>query len=301
MKSISNNLSWAMLLALAAAFSPGIGNCASGPLVALDAAALPEGPLVSWDNSGSLKGVFNNDGTQPQVKVIDGVKAVDFSGKDHLLADFKAPDGLAGDKPWTVVVKTNCRDLSGERALFSWANRPDNCLELEYGDAVLFGAIGTWSSNVSGWFERVPAQDQWHTLIYTYAGGKDGDFQAWCDGDLRVTRKFTLATKPDRPLVIGACMAGDPAANVGYTHQIDGAIANIQVYDRGFSVLECWNASGFNSALQTTPPWGATLDSPTTTLKWVQGSPDVASYALYVGTEKALVVLAVKSPPDTSD
>ena len=284
----------AVVMALAV---PGTDARAQAPLVALDAANLQEGPLASWANTGSLKGAFKNDGTNPQVKIIEGVKAVDFSGKDHLLADFKAPAGLAGDKPWTVVVKTNCKDLSGERSLFSWANRPDNCLELEYGDAALFGAIGTWSSNVSGWFEKVPGKNTWHTLIYSYAGGRDGEFQAWCDGDLRVTRKFSLATKSDRPLVIGACMAGDPAPGVGYTHQIVGAIASLQVYDRGFTELESWNASGFHSALQIAPPRGATLDSLSTTLKWAKGSPDVAGYALYVSPDKEQVELATGSPP----
>lgn len=81
-------------------------------------------------------------------------------------------------------------------------------------------------------------------------------------------------------------MAGDPAANVGYTHHIDGAIAGIRIYDRGFTPLECWNASGFKSAYLIAPPRGATLDAVSTTLKWEMGTPGVASYALYVGTAK---------------
>lgn len=278
-----------MSLVLLAALSAGIGNCATEPLVALDAAGLAEGALAAWPNNGSLKGVFKSDGTNPQVKVIDGVKAVDFSGRDHMLADFKAPAGLVGDKPWTVVIKTNCRDISGERTLFSWSNRPDNCLELEYGDAALYGAIGTWSGNVSGWFEKVPEKNTWHTLIYTYSGGKDGAFQAWCDGDLRVTRTFTLATKADRPFVLGACMDRDPAPGAGYTHNIIGAIASVQVHDRAFTELECWNASGFKSAHLLAPRRSGTLDGLTTTLKWEKGTDGVASYAVYVGTDRKQV------------
>ena len=287
------------LIALTAVAAWGVlGNNARAqtPLVALDAANLTEGPLASWDNTGSLKGAFKNDGTNPLVKVIDGVKAVDFGGKDHMLADFKAPGGIVGDHPWTVIVKTHCRNLSDERTLVSWANRPDNCLQLQYGDAVQYGAIGTWGGNVSGWLGNLPEKDAWHTLIYTYAGGRDGEFQAWCDGDLRVTRNFSLSTKADRPFVIGACMAGDPAANVGYTHHIDGAIASVQIYDRGFATLECWNASGFKSALLKAPRRGATLDGVTTTLQWEEGSPDVASYALHVGTTKDQLDIGANSP-----
>ena len=292
MKPKSSKALWVLSFALAAAFSVGIGHAASGPLVALDAANLPEGPLASWDNTGSLMGAFKNDATNPQVKVIDGVKAVDFAGKDHMLADFKAPAGIVGDKPWTVIVKTHCRNLSDERTLLSWANRPDNCLQLQYGDATQYGAIGTWSGNVSGWLDHLPAKNAWHTLIYTYAGGKEGEFQAWCDGELRVTRKFSLSIKADRPFVIGACMAGDPAANVGYTHHIDGAIAGIQVYDRGFTTLECWNASGFKSAMPVAPRGGTTLDAVTTTLKWEMGTPGVASYDLHAGTAKDQLEIA---------
>ncbi|KAB2641611.1 MAG: sialate O-acetylesterase [Verrucomicrobia bacterium] len=293
--------SWILALALAAAFSADISHGASAPLVALQAANLPEGPLASWDNTGSLKGVFKNDGTNPQVKVIDGVKAVDFSGKDHMLADFKASAGIVGNQPWTVIVKTHCRNLGDERTLVSWANRPDNCLELQYGDSTQFGAIGTWSGNVSGWLENLPAKDTWHTFIYSYAGGPDGEFHAWCDGNLRVNRKFSLSIKADRPLVIGACMAGDPAANVGYTHHIDGAIASVQVYDRGFTTLECWNASGFQSAHLIAPLHGAVLDAVTTTLQWEMGSSGVVAYALHVGTTKSQLDLAPKSQVATKD
>ncbi|MCX6872940.1 MAG: hypothetical protein NTW21_03905 [Verrucomicrobia bacterium] len=301
MKPKSGEVSWVLSFALAAAISAGIGHGASGPLVVLDAANLPQGPLASWNNVGSLKGAFKNDGTNPQVKIIDGVKAVDFAGKDHMLADFKAPAGIVGDQPWTVIVKTNCRNLEAERTLVSWANRPDNCLQLQYGDSTQFGAIGTWSGNVTGWLENLPAKNSWHTLIYTYAGGQDGEFQAWCDGNPRVTRKFSLSIKADRPFVIGACMAGDPASNVGYTHHIDGAIASVQVYDRGFTTLECWNASGFQSAHPLAPQHGATLDGVTTTLKWEMGTPGVASYALHVGTATDQLELAANSQAANQD
>jgi len=39
-----------------------------GALVALDAGDVPNGPLATWENSGTLKGSFRNDGTNPQVK-----------------------------------------------------------------------------------------------------------------------------------------------------------------------------------------------------------------------------------------
>jgi hypothetical protein len=71
----------------------------NGSLVSLDAGNAPDGPLDTWENTGTLKGSFRNDGTNPQVKVIDSVKAVCFSGNDHMTADFKAPAGITGDRP----------------------------------------------------------------------------------------------------------------------------------------------------------------------------------------------------------
>ena len=140
---------------------------AQEPLVSLDAGKLPEGPLAAWENAGTLKGSFKNDGTNPLVKVVDGVKAVDFGGKDHMLGDFKAPAGITGDKPWTCIVRVYARDATFERTLLSWSNRPDNCLEIEYGSAVLWGALGTWSANTTGWANGLPKEKQWHTLVYT--------------------------------------------------------------------------------------------------------------------------------------
>lgn len=270
------------------------------PLVSLDASKLPEGPLAAWENAGTLKGSFKNDGTNPQVKVVDGVKAVDFGGKDHMLADFKAPAGITGDKPWTCIVRVYARDASFERTMLSWSNRPDNCLEIEYGSAALYGALGTWNgTNTTGWGNGLPKEKQWHTLVYTYHGGKDGEFQAWCDGEMRVSKKFSLATKADRYFVLGACMTGgdNPNDRPGYTHQIDGALASVKIYDRPMSPVEIWNVSGFNSACQTAPLRDAILQDISTTLKWEAGARNVVSFDVYAGTDRAEVEKAEKTQP----
>lgn len=151
MKMQSNPISWLLAFAFGVACSAGIGHGASEPLVALDAANLQEGPLTSWANTGSLKGDFKNDGTNPRVTVIDG------------------------------------------------------------------------------------------------------------------------------------------------------AIASIRVYDRGFTTHECWNASGFQSAFLIAPRRGATVDGVTTTLKWEMGTPGVASYALHISTEMAQLELPPSNQAATKD
>jgi len=269
---------------------------AADPLVSLDAAKLADGPLAAWDNTGSLGGAFKSTGTNPQVKTIDGVKAVDFDGKQYMLGDFNAPASITGDKPWTVIVNVYARDIGGERCLFSWANRPGNCMEIEYGDAPFWGALGTWGEFTTGWLDKVPAKNQWHTLIYSYAGGKDGEFQAWCDGDLIVLKKGTIATKEGRPFVVGACMLDDPEKKPGYIHFIDAAIASVQVYDRGYSQIECWKASGKTSAYPVAPRPNAQLDALTTNLQWAPAADGVASYDLYFDADQASVENAGRMP-----
>lgn len=283
-------ISFAVLLGIVVAVVAGTGAWAQGaPLVSLDAAKLPDGPLAAWDNTGSLGGSFKSTGTSPQVKTIDGVKAVDFDGKQYMLADFNAPASITADKPWTVIVNVYARDIGAERTLLSWANRPVNCMEIEYGDAPLWGALGTWSAYTTGWGDVTPAARKWRQLIYSYAGGKDGEFQAWCDGELKVSKKFSLTTKDGRPFVLGACMLDDPEKKPGYIHQIDAAIASVQVYDRGYSQIECWKASGKTAAYPVAPQPNAQLDTLTTTLHWAPVADGVASYDLYFDADQASV------------
>jgi len=282
---------WAVILLVAA--SCGVGDAREGaPLVRLEAAGLPEGPLGQWANAGALGGVFDADGTTPQVRVVDGVRAVDFSGSDYMKADFTAPAAITGDGAWTAVAQVYGRDISGERALVSWANRPVRCLSLGYGDSLLYGALGTWDDpNVSGWDSGVPEPKAWHTLVYVYEGGTDGEFQAWCDGALRASKRVTLSTKPGRTFSLGATMLGgdDPEDEIRWVHRFDGAIAGIRIYDRAMSRLEVWNASGMDAACLEAPENGARLEALTTTLQWFAGDPGTAAFDLYLGLDATAV------------
>jgi len=260
------------------------------PLVVLDASKLPEGPLTAWENDGSLKGVFRNDDTNPHVELVDGVKAVVFGGGDHMTADFTAPAGITGDKPWTCVVRAFSMSITNERTLVSWASRPNNCLEIEYGEAPLWGAIGTWNDpHTLGWTRGVPETGQWHYLVYCYSGGRDGEMQAWCDGELRASKKGTLATKPNKPFVLGACMLETDPNKYEYVHQFSGSIAMVKVYDCILTPLEIWNASGIDSAYPVFPEPDSTLDKLMTTLKWLPGDRSAASYDIYLSTDRAAV------------
>ena len=283
----------AFLFILTALFSSSSTVAAQekAPLVSLDALNLSEGELTAWDNAGSLKGSFKNEKKTVQVKVVDGVKGVVFNGKDVLNSDIVAPASLTGDKPWTCIVQTRCTDISGERALVSWSPRPENALEIEYGDALQWGAVGTWNDpNTIGWGGNLPKTKKWHTLIYRYTGGTNGDLEAWCDGKLCNAKKVTLATKSNKKFTLGACATTENSQ--GYIHYIVGAIANVQVYDRAFSPLEIWQASGKKAAFYADLGIEAAIKkthSTNVTLKWFAGSPDVASFDVYVGDDREAV------------
>ena len=285
------------LLPALLACAPGAGWCDSTPLIDLNAAALPEGPLAAWENAGSLKGSFQNDGTGPQVRMVDGEKAVVFGGRDHMTAAFKAPGGITGDKPWTCLVRVRSENARSERAVVAWANRPGNCLEIEYGDSPKYGAVGTWNDpHTMGWGSEVPPIGRWHILAYVYQGGRDGELQAWCDGELRSSKKVSLATKPDHQFVLGACAEGD-GANPRYVHPFQGALASVRIYEGAFSPVDIWNASGHTSAYPVAPTRGAVLETLATTLTWAAGDTAVASYDVYAGTDQAEVEKADHALP----
>src|SRR5687767_15032459 len=65
-------------LACLLGWSPG---ARAATLVDLDATTLPEGPLATWVNTGSLAGNFTSAGdTVPEVATVDGAKAVQLIG-----------------------------------------------------------------------------------------------------------------------------------------------------------------------------------------------------------------------------
>ena len=288
-----NPVTWPLFTALLGAW----GLAAERPLLDLDATALPAGPVTEWVNAGTLVAVFKS-AAAVQVKTVDGTKAVEFSGRDHFLADCRAPGSITGDRPWTVIVRTRCTNIRGEHALVAWAARPNNCLEIEYGDTLNWGAVGTWNDpNTLGWTKESPEPGKWHILCYTYAGGQLGELQAWCDGELLSSKKVTLATKPDYAFVLGACQFETAPGEYRYEHAIVGAIASLRVYDRALSGVEIWNASGKNSAFVVSPPRDSTLDTLSTELKWLPGSPEAVSFDVYIATSPLALDHAINTMP----
>ena len=287
---------WRGFLALAFALASAFAAVAQ-PLVLLLADRLPPGPLATWPNNGSLGGAFINDGTHPKVEVIQGVTAVTFSGADRMLAPFTAPESITGSKPWTCVVRAFNPGIAGEETMVSWSSRPNNCLQIEYGNAPAYGAIGTWADpHTLGWTKGVPAAGAWHTLIYQYTGGKDGTLRAWCDGELRAEKIATLNTKSGKPLLLGACLLEGTPEN-RQTLPFSGSLAMVQIHDRALTPLEIWNASGKRAALPFSPGRGAMLSELATQLTWLRGTDEAESFDVYLGNNRAGVESADNSMP----
>ncbi len=281
---------------LAALLLAGWGGAAEKPLVEVTANG-PEGPLAQLANEGTLGGVFKSAGA-PQIRTVDGMKAIELAGKDYFVADFAAPSSITGDKPWTVIVRARCTNIRGEHALVSWASRPHNCLEIEYGDTLNWGAVGTWNDpNTLGWSRESPQPGQWHTLVYTYAGGHGGELQAWCDGEMYSTKKVTLATKPGQTFVLGACQFENKPGDYRYEHTMIGAMASLRVYDRAFSGVEIWNASGKTSAFAVAPSRDARLETLQTELRWLPGSAASSSFDVYFAASPQALEQGVNTMP----
>ena len=260
-------------------------------LVALDADKLADGTLAEWANGGSLGGSFTNDGTSPTVQVVAGVKAVSFGGRDRMLASFTAPESLTGSKPWTCVVRAFNPRIGGEETMVAWAGRPNNSLQIEYGSARNFGAIGTYNDpNTLGWSNGAPAAGKWHTLAYVYSGGPNGVLRAYSDGRLQAEKTATLNTKAGGLMLLGACLTANPENR--QTQPFSGSLASVQIYDRVLTPAEIWGLAGQEAAFAIAPAPGEVLRTLDAKLTWQRGTEAAKSFDVYFGGSREEVAKA---------
>jgi Carbohydrate esterase, sialic acid-specific acetylesterase/Concanavalin A-like lectin/glucanases superfamily len=268
-----------------------VAPVSASALVALDADKLAEGTLAEWANGGSLGGSFTNDGTSPMVQVVAGVKAVSFSGRDRMLASFAAPESLTGAKPWTCVVRAFNPRIGGEETMVAWASRPNNSLQIEYGSARNFGAIGTYNDpNTLGWTNGAPAAGEWHTLAYVYTGGNDGKLRAYADGHLQSEKTASLNTKTGGLVMLGACLTANPENR--QTQPFSGSLASVQIYDRVLTPKEIWGLAGQAAAFAIAPAPGEVLRTLDAKLEWQRGTEAAKSFDVYFGGSREEVAKA---------
>ncbi len=151
-------------------------NSFSEVLVNLDATSLPEGPLETWTNTGTVDGDFTSAGTEvPTVSIVDGVPAVAFLGGTsgpagtHYVGPV-APEAVLFDGSRTVEAWIHNPSSQDEETVFAWGRRggPDGT-NTSFGHGVhqTWGAVGHWGAPDIGW-DGNDVYNEWTYIVYTY-------------------------------------------------------------------------------------------------------------------------------------
>lgn len=182
-------------------------------LVNLSASALPDGPVTSWTNTGTVAGNFTASGT-PQAGTVQSVKAVTFAGTVDFFTGPLAPDSVSGINPnRSVEVWIYNPTVEDEETIIGWGHRggPDGTnMSFNYGSNASYGAAGHWGAGPDiGWFNAggAPAAGAWHYLVYTYDGNGaegQGTVRVYADGVLLNSQAVgNLDTHTGFPFVVG--------------------------------------------------------------------------------------------------
>lgn len=223
------------------------GTSSATPLVSLDAAALEEGSLSSWENTGTLGRTFDAD-FPALVETVGGVKGVTFSGFETLTGPV-APSNLTGSSKRTIEAWILNPTTSTEEAIVGWGRRDGpngtNCT-FNHGTNATWGAVGQWGTPDMAWGPDAGSITSnvkigsWTYVVYTYDGGGTNVGTVYSNGSLANTEALgalnTLAvdnTAFARPLPIR--IAGQNASNgtlatAGQKGSL--TIAKLRIHDR---------------------------------------------------------------------
>jgi hypothetical protein len=178
-------------------------------VVNLDATQLPEGPLPTWVNSGSLPGNFTSAGTVvPRVSTIAGGKGVAFiggtAGTDgtHYIGPVA---NLTGPVSRSIEAWVYNPNAQGEETVFGWGRRggPDGSnVSFNHGTDPSFGAVGHWGVPDIGWNGQIDF-NRWSYIVYTYDSAnltttvyKDGQVANTEPGVTLQTHSLSTANTP---------------------------------------------------------------------------------------------------------
>jgi len=221
------------------------GSAASGPLVVLDAAGLPPGPLSAWTSSGLLPRPFRAiAGGQPQVTAMQGVNGVAFNGLATALTGPATPEILNGSSSRTVVAWVYNPAPAAEETIVSWGRRDGPVGTLSafgHGTNPGYGAFGGWEEAANlGWARTPPKAGRWTHVAYTF-DSVTGIFRTYADGSLANQKTVTLDTHgvdaAENPLPIRIGGQSGPSGILS-NPAADLSIAHLEIYDRALSASE---------------------------------------------------------------
>ena len=202
-----------------------------GLLIDLNFNKLQIGSAVqNLPNQGKLAGTFSALGSaKPIVALLDGKKALLFSGKERLSSSALAPPSLLGNSSYTISMWVLNPEIEKEETIISWTQRGgDNLTNVSAG----YGASKNSGAAVHlGWadlgYKVVPKAKQWHHIVMVFDGTLE---RIYVDGKLdQVARRMLFVKKLSHFLV-----GGNEDGTAGFS----GALASLKVYDLPLSSAE---------------------------------------------------------------
>lgn len=225
------------------------------PLVSVDASNLPLGDLLVWYNAGSLGGSFQEVGAPPQVQMVNGIKAVTFTGWNGFRSTFPNPSVLTGTNPYSMsarFIDDNANKAAEQWFLALTRNGGTNLqtLAFGYGNNLSYGAVHHWGNNDMGWDRGMPTQGVWHSMIVTYSGVSSWE-RIYIDGILTsIENKFSTNDIQDigYPFLIGVVDDND-----SYGKNFQGSLASLKVWAQELTFDQV-NAEYYNTTVPNPAP-----------------------------------------------
>ena len=240
-----------VLLAIGLSF-PAIGNV----LVNLDATALPAGPLVTWNNTGTVGGSFTREFDTPSVTTVAGVKGVTLDGNNDWFVGPVPPSSVTGNGSRSIVAWVYNPSTLEEETVIAWGRRGGGAgtnMSFNHGHHPTWGAIGHWDAPDIGWNGQQET-GIWSCIASTYEPAT-GLLSVYTNGTLSNSKTIAPLTTwvnstggSPLPFVIGCQNANNGVRN---NFQLPGSltIARIRVHDRALSPTEI--ATGYNAEAAT--------------------------------------------------
>jgi hypothetical protein len=226
----------------------------SDPIVKLEAAALPEGALEVWPNTGAMGGQFTTapDAVPANVEVVQGVKGVTFDGVGNYYTGPAQPPAFTGDADHAIEAWILNPTIEDEECVFAWGRRggpAGSNVSFGHGANATFGAVGHWAAHDVGWNGNLTT-NAWTFIAYNYTASNNVT-RVYRDGVIANT-----VTLPSNLITHGTDTLGNPLPmRVVAQNEDDGdpdpgrrgslTIAKIRVYAVALAdakILENYNA-----------------------------------------------------------
>jgi hypothetical protein len=227
-------------------------------LVDLDAANFTSGG-TTWNNAGTLGGIFNASPTAPvpfQKQNFDGAGGVVFDGNPNYYFSGPASNAsIEGNQDRSIEMWVwDTGGLQEEESLLSWGHRrggDGTNQSLNLGVNAAWGAVGHWGPADIGWDSRniptKPARGMWHHLVHTYDGA--GNTAIYVDGVLKNSENINgfggLNTHVGNNIVLGAqTFDAGGAVEIDAGLALSAAVGRVRVHSGALTPAQI--ASNYN-------------------------------------------------------